>query len=185
MITKQTSEAGSIVALSDVYNEWGGSFDYIHTAAALMQFAKLSRGREDSRVLQALTAKWLQLLPGAGARASSNTLWACSNLGRYEQQQVSAMWGPTWEVFKKQIESELQGEPGQAPLGEVLRPQPIASSIDAAAKLRKQLGADELQLLVRAFLRPDVLAAAKPQEMSNVLWALSKLSAAWLAGGCQ
>jgi hypothetical protein len=54
----------------------------------------------------------------------------------------------------------------------------------AAAQLRKQPSAAELQLLVQAFLRPEVLADAAPQATANVVWAIAKLlrSRSWQGG---
>ena len=164
--------------LSDVFNEWGGSFDYIHAAAALTKFAKLSRrGREDSQLLQLLVRKWLQLLPEAGPRECANILWACVNLSKQRQQQVDTVWGPTWAAFMQHVERQS---------GEALVPQHLANAVYAAAQLRKQPPAGELQLLVQAFLQPEVLAAANASSFSQPrMGNRPAVTVARLAGGCQ
>lgn len=54
-------------------------------------------------------------------------------------------------------------------------PQHISNVLLSSAKLRKQPCADDLQLLVQLFLQQDVLAAAAPQAIANITWALSQL----------
>jgi hypothetical protein len=110
------------------------------------------------------------VLPEAGARECANTLWACVNLSK-QRQQVDTVWGPTWAAFLQHVERELQGQSG-----EELVPQHLANALYAAAKLGKQPAPGELQLLVQAFLRPEVLAAAHSQHIANVTWGISQLS---------
>jgi hypothetical protein len=174
LITKQISSAETVVQLSDVFNEWGGSFNYIHAAAALNRFAKLSRRGQGAQLLQVLVPRWLQLLPEAEGRACANVLWACVNLSK-QRQQVEAIWEPTWAAFMQHVEAQSE---------EALVPQHLANAVYAAAQLRKQPTAAELQLLMQAFLRPEMLASAKAQEIANVAWALGQLSQArgWQGG---
>jgi hypothetical protein len=163
-----------VVQLSDVFNEWGGSFNYIHAAAALNRFAKLSRKGQGAQLLHLLVRKWRQVLPEAGARECSNIVWACVNLSR-QRQPVDTIWEPTWAAFMQQVERQT---------GEALESQNLANAVYVAACLRKQPTAAELQLLVQAFLRPEVLGSAKAQDTSNVAWALGQLSQArgWQGG---
>jgi hypothetical protein len=51
----------------------------------------------------------------------------------------------------------------------------LSNVIYACAKLRQQPQADELLLLLEAFLHPDVLAPAAPQAIANVVWSLGLL----------
>jgi hypothetical protein len=174
IITDDITASDSIVALSDVFNKWGGSFNYIHAAATLNKFAKLSRG-EGAQLLQLLVRKWLQVLPEAGARACANTLWACGKLSKQHKQQVDAIWERTWAAFMQQVERQS---------AEALVPQHIANAVYAAALLRKQPAAGELQLLVLTYLRPEVLANAAPQATANFVWAVGVLSqsSGWQGG---
>ncbi len=82
--------------------------------------------------------KWLQVLPEAKARECANILWACVNLSKQRQQQVNTVWGPTWAAFMQHVQRQS---------GETRVPQNLANALYAAAKLRKQPPAAELQLL--------------------------------------
>ena len=53
----------------------------------------------------------------------------------------------------------------------------ISSAVQAAAQLRKQPGAGELQLLVQAFLQPDMLEGADSLHIVGTAWALDQLLA--------
>jgi hypothetical protein len=86
---------------------------------------------------------------------------------KLSREQVDAVWGQTWADFMQHMQ---QGS------GQGLLAQDIANAVHAAAKLRRQPGAGELQLLVQAFLRPDVLADATAQASANLVWAISQLS---------
>lgn len=164
MITTQIAKkCDSIVDLSDIYDEWGGSFDYIHTAAALVKCGKLPGGARSSLV-DKLCSIWLTQLSFAGIQECSNVLWVCVRLGPGAVQRV---WGPTWEAYIQQLQQT--GVEGSC------RPQNMANSLWACAKLRKQLSIDDLQLIVHTFVQPAVLADAKPQEVANFVWALGVL----------
>lgn len=165
-LTRQIRDSAAVEKLEQIVCERGSSFSAIHTAAALTRFAKLRRsGQGGSGLLQQLVRKWLQQLPDAGVRECSSVLGACVNLSK---QQVDAVWGPTWVAFMQHV---AQG----SRKGLVL--QDISSAVQAAAQLRKQPGADELQLLVQAFLQPDVLEGANSQDIEDLTGALDHLLA--------
>ena len=152
--------------MADVSNQWGGSFDYIQRSGSPHQVRQAQpQGPEDNQLLQLLVQKWLQQLPEAGVRECSNVLWACVNLST---QQVDAVWDATWAAFMQHV---AQGS------GKGLVPQDISNALHAAAQLRKQPGAGELQLLVETFLQPDVLAAAHTQHIEDLTGALDQLRA--------
>jgi hypothetical protein len=164
MITSDIARCKSVVELSDVYIEWGGSFDHIHAAAALVKCGKLP-GIDRSNFVDKLCSTWLAQLPLSGLQGCSNVLWACVRLG---PGAVQRLWGPTWEAYIKQLRLE-SGVVGSCP------PQNVANPLWACAKLRKQPLVEELQLIVQTFVQPAVLAAAKPQDLSNFVWALGEL----------
>ena len=164
MITSEIArKCDSIVELSNIYNEWGGSFDYIHAATALVKCGKLPGGGRSSLV-DKLCSTWLTQLPQADVQACANVLWASARLGPAAVQRV---WGPTWEAYIQQ----LQRDPNV--VGPF--PQDLSQVFWACAKLRKQPSASELQLMVQTFLQPAVLKDARPQELANVVWALGEL----------
>jgi hypothetical protein len=101
MITTEIArKCDSIVELSNIYNEWGGSFDYIHAAAALVKCGKLPGGGRSSLV-DKLCSTWLTQLPQAEVQACANVLWASARLGPAAVQRV---WGPTWEAYIHQLQ---------------------------------------------------------------------------------
>ena len=56
--------------------------------------------------------------------------------------------------------------------------------VQSCASRRQLATVEELQLLVRTFLQPGVLSAARPQALANVIWALGELCrlAGWQGG---
>jgi hypothetical protein len=170
-LTEQISLAETVAQLQRVCDESIANFSVIHTAAALWKFSKLSRScslqRDSCReggVLQLLVHKWLQLLPAAGARECTHVMSACSTLS---EEQVDAVWAPTWAAFMQHV---------QRGSGEGIVPQDIAEAMVAAARLRKPPGPGELQLLVQAFLQPDVLESVEAWHVSRLLGAIRALS---------
>jgi hypothetical protein len=162
MITNEISHADSVVELEDVYNEWGGSFDFIHAAAAFVKCSKLPRGAR-SPLAGKLSTAWLGQLPLANTQACVNVLWASTRLG--SPAHLPKVWSPTWTAFIGRMQQRQQHE----------NPQHVANALWACAKLQQQASADELQLLVQAFLQQDVLATATPQHIVNCAWAVGKL----------
>jgi hypothetical protein len=180
LLTRQISSANSLVQLQHICYVLGGSFQVSHTATALEKFHRLSRSgswqRDSGRygqVLQLLVLKWLQQLPGAGARECCEVLAACVILSK---DQIDSVWAPTWAVFMQHV---------QRGVGEGLPLQPVAGAVHAAAKLGKQPGPGELQPLVRPFVRPGVLdswaAAVGCTDLFVALGQLSKMPG-WQGG---
>ena len=165
LITNEIVRCEGVHELSDVYNQWGGSFDYIHAAAALVKCGKLPGGGRSSLV-DKLCSTWLMQLPQAGLQQCANVLWACVRLG---PGAVDRMWDPTWEAYIQLLQKESTAEGGGSP-------QNVANALWACGKLRKQPSAPELQLMVQTFLRPKVLSEARPQALANVVWALGEMS---------
>lgn len=164
MITREIAQCGSLVDLTDIYNQWSNSFNHIHAAAALVKCGKLPGGGRSSLV-DKLCSTWLTQLRLSGVQGCANVLWACVRLGPSAVQRV---WDPTWEAYVGHMQAELTaGGPGSA--------QTVANPLWACAKLRKQPSTDELQLLVQTVLQPAVLADAKPQDLSNIVWARGEL----------
>jgi hypothetical protein len=165
MVTKKVSSCGRLVDLSDIYDEWGGSFDYIHAAAAIRKYAQLSNSRSvDTKLLQQLLRCWQKQLPDAGEQACANVLWALGSLGK----SINEVWVPTFEAYMDILQQEMQtgGVPAQS----------VTNVLWACAKLRKQPTSGKLGLLMQAALLPQVLDAADPQALSNSIWALGRLS---------
>jgi hypothetical protein len=164
MIIRDIARCKSVVELSDIYNEWGSSFDYIHAAAALVKCCKLPGGGRSS-LLNKLCSTWLTQLPLSGLQGCSNVLWTCVRLG---PGAVERLWGPTWEAYIQLLQRDSTGEGENSP-------QSVSNVLWACAKLRKQPSVDDLQLLVQTFLQPEVLASSTPQNLANFVWALGGL----------
>ena len=54
MITRDIAACNRLQEIEDVYNEWGSSFNYIHTSAAMVKCAKLSRRGAGTALLRLL-----------------------------------------------------------------------------------------------------------------------------------
>jgi hypothetical protein len=176
----EISSSETIQQLQRSCQRSGYVFEAIHTAEALRSFSKLSRtddsgsssqerdwdrecGR-DSQLLQLLERKWLQQLPTADVWGCSHVLFTCGHLG---EEQSKVIWAPTWAAFMQHV---------QRGSGEKLTPRNIADAMRAAAMLRKQPGRGELQLLVQAFLQPDVQESAKAWHVSSLVGVVKTLS---------
>lgn len=57
-----------------------------------------------------------------------------------------------------------------------LESRDIADAVRSAARMRQQPGPGELQLLVQAFLQPDVLESAWAWQVSSLLGGIKQLS---------
>jgi hypothetical protein len=167
MVTRNIADCNSITELYDIYNEWGGSFDYIHAAAALVKCGKLQGGARSSLV-DKLCSTWHTQLPMSGVQGCANVLWACVTLG---PGAVQRLWGPTWEAYTQQ----LQRQGSVSGVGGGCNPQSLTNPLWACAKLRKQPSLDELQLLMQTYLQSSVMTTATPQNVANVVWALGEL----------
>lgn len=62
-ITRQINSCDDTVALSNVYIEWGASFNYIHASAAVVQYGRIVRKGSDKQLFGRLMNTWLQQLP--------------------------------------------------------------------------------------------------------------------------
>jgi hypothetical protein len=142
--------------LSDIYDEWGGTFDYIHAATAIMKYALNSKG-SGSELLRKLLRCWLQQLPLAGEQACANVLWALGRLGT----RLVDVWVRTFEAYLQLAQQGLQDKP--------VKPQSMANVLWACAKLHKPPAPDQLQVLMQAVLLPEVLAVVKAQDLSNIV----------------
>jgi hypothetical protein len=164
LITSNIAGCSTVVALSDVYDEWGGSFNHINASAAIAKCGKLPGGGRSSLV-DKLCSTWLNQLRLSDLQGCVNVLWACVRLG---PSAVERLWGPTWEAFIEHVQQESVVEGACVP-------QNLANPLWACAKLRKQLSAEDLQLLMQTFLQPGVLGEATPQNVGNITWALGEL----------
>jgi hypothetical protein len=163
-ITTEIVRSKTVGALWDVYNEWGGSFNHINAAAALVKCSKLPGGGRSSLV-DKLVSAWLAQLPLSGIQQCSNVLWTCVRLG---PGAVQRLWDPTWEQYVKLLQRNSAGEGSCVP-------QNVTNPLWACAKLRKQPAVDEVQLLLQTFLQPAPLQGAVAQDVANFVWALGAL----------
>jgi hypothetical protein len=91
--------------LEDIIDQWGSSFDFIHTAA----FTKAANLRKSQpaalrSVLDQLAGIWDTQLPLAGPQALSNVLWACGKL----QYPNSQLWIDTLTAVLDQLQLHKQ-----------------------------------------------------------------------------
>jgi hypothetical protein len=130
--------------LETVFDEYGGTFDFINAAAAITKYAKMRGSSMCSPFFSKLAAVWLKRLPDAQQRQHGNVLWACSKLGSAQHP----IWAETWQAFIDGIDKELSRN--QQPS---FQPQSVSNVLYACAKLRWQPQPDELLLLLEAFLQ--------------------------------
>lgn len=166
MITTDIASCETLQDLQLIFDEWHSSFDYIHTAAALVKYARLAKRAKIPALFKRLINLWLQLMPDADTRACSNSLWAFASVGFADQQ----VWNRTWAEYVQHINHDL-GSGADVPVVA----QEISSVLWACGKLRRQPAPEEFQLLLQAFLLPAVLDSASPQALSNVALALMQL----------
>jgi hypothetical protein len=167
LITRDITNCDSVPELETVFIEYGSNFSYVNASAALVKYAKLRGSSMHSPFFSKLAAVWLQRLPEAEQRQCANVLWACSKLGSAKHP----VWAPTWQRFNGLVAKDLSGDGVPS-----VQPQELSNVLYACATLCKQPQSDELLLLLEAFLHPGVLAAAAPQAIANVIWALGLLS---------
>lgn len=93
------------------------------------------------------------------------------SLAKDWQVHMRLAWSRTWQAFISLLSTDLSGD--QPPS---LQSQELSEVLYACAKLRHQPPPDQLQLLLKAFMRPAVFSAAEPQAIAKVIWALGQLS---------
>lgn len=163
--------------LEDVVNEWGCSFNFIHTAAAFTKAAKL-RHLQPAAVrplLDTLAGIWDTVLPFAGPQALANVLWACGKL-RYTNDRL---WSSTYGAVAEQLQRSAQEF-------EAINISNILHGLASAAAANKGQvpgipRADVEALLQQLMQRMYVLSmhpqleGVDPQNISNIFWACAKL----------
>jgi hypothetical protein len=85
LITRRITQAEQLQELEDIVDEWGSSFDRIHTSASFVRAAKLVQRRHIQAaskwaLLDRLAVIWEQLNGNAQQQGRANVLWACSKL---------------------------------------------------------------------------------------------------------
>jgi hypothetical protein len=168
-INKDISRCNSVPELETVCIEHSGSFNHINTSAAITKYAKLRGSSMRSPFFSKLAAVWLQQLPESDTQGRANVLWACSKLGSAQHP----VWARTWKAFFDLFANNPSAREHYIC---TVKPQEISNVLYACAKLRHQPQPDELLLLLEAFAQPAVLAAADPQAIANVIWALGSLN---------
>jgi len=169
MITKEITSCRQITELEDVCSKWEGRLNHINVSAALVRYAKLSRGQNERALLKHLEGLWLGFLPEADLQGCANALWAGARLGVPDAR----FWSSTWEVFIRLVGKETSTGGTTGDVKGLL--QPVSNALWACAKLHKQPDPDHLQLLLATLLQPPLLSAAKAQDIANTVWSLARL----------
>uniref|UniRef100_A0A383VYP9 Uncharacterized protein n=1 Tax=Tetradesmus obliquus TaxID=3088 RepID=A0A383VYP9_TETOB len=96
--------------LADIVDEWGSSFDFITTAAAITKAANLRRVQPAGvkPLLDTLAGTWDGVLEFAGPQALANVLWACGKL----RCTNAHLWSSTWAAAAEQIQHSPQSFEG-------------------------------------------------------------------------
>jgi hypothetical protein len=178
MVTNHIKEAESVLELADVVDEWGSSFDYIHTAAAFTRAGNVSQ-RQPAAAQQALLNKlvviWDSQLPDALPRELSNVLWACGKL-RYTSPQL---WSSTLAAFRQRLHDGQQPVQGQN-IAIVLHGAAnaaLANKGEVPGISKRQLEAivSDLGASMRVLVTNPVLQGVTLHNISNTLWGCAKL----------
>jgi hypothetical protein len=87
------SSSTGLEELADIVEQWGSTFNYIHTSAAFAKAANLRRAQPAAAVslLHRLAGIWAQVLTDSDAQGMANVLWACSKLSYTSAQ----LWSST------------------------------------------------------------------------------------------
>ncbi|KAF8057268.1 hypothetical protein HT031_006076 [Scenedesmus sp. PABB004] len=182
-ITVMIRDAESLPELQSVLQEWGGSFDAIHAAAAFTKAAKLA-GRQpaDARPLLArLAPLWDALEPGWTMQGLSNVLWAAGKVGcaddRLWSGTLAACLDTLGQASGQDIANAVYGLSAVAAAHKGTVPGVPRPELEAAvaARLRLNPGDAELSGLLQALARPATLERTDLQHICNSLWAASEL----------
>jgi hypothetical protein len=108
-MTKRITQAEQLQELEDIFDEWGSSFDAIHTSALFVRAGKLMQCRHTQAasklvLLDRLAVIWEQLNAAAGQQALANVLWACSKL----QYANPKLWSDTLAAFRQRQQAREQ-----------------------------------------------------------------------------
>ena len=108
--------------------------------------------------LQQLLGRFAAVLPDAKSQEVANTLWAVATMGQQvPPQQLQQLLSRFVIVLS----------------GATCTPQCVSNTLWAVATMGQQVPPRQLQLALTAFVK--LLPAAKPQAVSNVLWACGKM----------
>ncbi|KAI8475175.1 MAG: hypothetical protein J3K34DRAFT_517616 [Monoraphidium minutum] len=153
-----------LAALQQLEAQHGGSFNFIHTAAAFTRAGHLAAARGARRsagfhpLLQRLWQRLQPQLGECGPRQLANIVWACSKAGFAEASLLDACMA---QLCSSAAEAE---------------PQNLSNAIYAAALLRDsghKVDERQAQQLVVALVQKR--QEAIPQDVSNVLWAAASM----------
>jgi hypothetical protein len=163
--------------LSDVREQWGSSWNYIHTSAAFTKAANLRNSDPVAakQLLDSMASIWQRVLPDSDAQGMANVLWACGKL----QYADAALWRSTVTAFlqEQQHGTENKGQHvsnvvhGLANIAASSQGQvPGMSQAEVAAAVQQLCS----HMRVMA-MHPRLEEVIQPQNISNVLWGCAKL----------
>jgi hypothetical protein len=181
LITKRITQAEQLQELEDIVDEWGSSFNSIHTAASFVRAAKLLQRRHMAAAsnwafLDRLAVIWEQLNEDAEQRGRANVLWACSKL----QYANSKLWKDTLAAFRQRKQAEAQDDGTSQHIANVvygLASIALGNKGEVPGVPSAEVEASVCELLERmrvAVTHPQ-LQGVDPQHISNTLWACAKL----------
>jgi hypothetical protein len=178
MVNSKIRNAETAQELSDIINEWSGSFDHIHTATAFHRASSLAQFDTPAlrtRMLEQLAGIWQQQLPDAGEQELANVLWACSKL-KYINPQL---WSSTLAAFREQ---QLHGKQhaAQAIANVMYAMANLAAlnkgEVPGVSKAEVTAAVCELGACMRLYAtHPRLEDLVAPQAIANTLWACAKL----------
>jgi hypothetical protein len=163
--------------LGDIVEEWGSSFDFIHTSAAFSKAAKLQHpGSSTTKsLLDTLAGMWDGQLPDAKPREIANLLWACGKL-RYNEPHL---WSSTLAAYTELLQDSSHNIPCQE-LSNVLYGMAVVAlsnkgKVPGVSRAATEAAVCQVAERVRIHVTHPLLEGVNPQAVSNSLWACVKL----------
>lgn len=178
-VTTEIKQTDNLAALSDIVNQWGSSFDHIHTSAVFSKAANLAGKRQvagsQQKLLVALLSKlssiWASVQPDAQARGLCNVLWASSKLGYHD----SNLWSSTLAAFRSKIKIANCRQLCNVAYAMATATVSNRGSVPGCAREEVQQTMHVILGSVYVIVTNPQLEDVTPQDLSNFLWALSKL----------
>jgi hypothetical protein len=181
LVTKRITQAEQLQELKDIVDEWGSSFDAIHTAASFVRAGKLLERRHIQAaskwaLLDRLAVIWEQQNEDAGQQTRANVLWASSKL----QYANPKLWSNTLAAFKQGVQAGEQEDGTSQHIANVvyaLANIALANKGQVPGLPMTEVEAAVCELLeqMRVIVTHPELPGVYPQHMSNILWACAKL----------
>jgi hypothetical protein len=169
-LTGYIKGSSSVEELGRLVQQHGSSMNYIHVSAAYCSLAKLSGSSAAKQALadQLLVELLQPLLPQCGERACANVMHAMARMQHCPPGMLSGVLGRLLAQLHAAAPQHLANVIwALATLG--------SSSPSAAVEAAVAQHSNAVSSLLGRFISSDILPAAIPQHLANVMWALATL----------